>query len=158
VAGAANAEQLQVEATVLFNQLVVALAVSFYLLDGQRAVRNVHVFGPNVHVVEQLLVHEVDVALELVRLHGVVLVEVEGDHVLEAEAFLAVQADKLLVHANGRRAGGQTQYGLLALVLLGSDQLGNFVGHVNGALLRRFKNGDRQFFKRGFRVIQYFHG
>ena len=63
----------------------------------------------DVDVVEEVLAHEAVVALQLVRLHREVFVEVERDDVLEREALLLVQADQLVVDARRRRAGGQAE-------------------------------------------------
>ena len=55
----------------------------------------------DVDVVEQVLAHEAHVALQLVRLHREVFVEVERDDVLEREPLFLVQPDQLVVHAHG---------------------------------------------------------
>ena len=89
VARAADAQDLHVDAARLGDLLLVPAAVVVHLLDRQRAVGHVPVARRDVDVVEQVLAHEADVALQLVRLHRVVLVEVERDDVGERQPFLA---------------------------------------------------------------------
>jgi len=48
----------------------------------------------NVDVIEKRLLHPAPVALRIVRLHGIVFVEIEGDDAREVESGIAVQADQ----------------------------------------------------------------
>jgi hypothetical protein len=57
--------------------------------------------------------------------HRVVLVEVEGDDVGEAEPFLAVHADQLAVGADRRGSGGQAKHGGLPGAGARADHLGD---------------------------------
>ncbi|PNW61404.1 UNVERIFIED_CONTAM: hypothetical protein BEN50_25900 [Euhalothece sp. KZN 001] len=120
--------------------LFVPLAVGGDFLGGQRAVGNVHVLRIDVDVVEEMLVHEPDVALQLVRLHGEVLVEVERDHVLERQPLFLVQADELVVHAGGRGARREAQHGGAVLGGPLADELGDPPGDGEVHLLRVFVN------------------
>jgi hypothetical protein len=81
MAGASDAEQLQIDAARLGNLLFVLLTVGMDLIDRQRSVGNVNVPAGNIDAIEQMFVHEAMVALQLERLHRIVLVEVEGHDV-----------------------------------------------------------------------------
>lgn len=50
------------------------------------------------------------VTLDLILIHGIVLIQVERDDMLERKALLLVQADELLVHGSGGGPRGQSQH------------------------------------------------
>ena len=139
VSRAADAQELDVDAAGLLDGPLVPLAVGGDLLGGERAVGDVHVLRIDVDVVEEMLVHEPDVALQLVGLHREVLVEVERHHVLEREAFLLVQPHELVVHARRRRTRGEPEHGGATLGGPLADELGDPPGdgvvHLPGVLV-----------------------
>ena len=89
---------------------VVRSAVLRNLVLGNRAVGNVDVLGQDVDVVEEILMDAVVAALLLARLDGVELVEAVDGHVAEADLALLVALYQLVVEAQRRAAGGQTQH------------------------------------------------
>ena len=107
--GPADAEELEIDPAGLVDRLLVGEALLFGLLAGQVAARDVHVGGGNVEPGEKILPHEPMVGVETPRVHRVVLVEVEGDDLREAEPFVAVHPDQLAVNADRRRPGGEAQ-------------------------------------------------
>ncbi len=111
VAGAADAENLKVDAADGVDFVFVGFAVGEDLIRGDGARGDVDVFGGDVDVVEELLAHEAGVAFGVVGGEAVVFVEVEGDDVLEAEFFLAVEADEFAVEGDGGGAGGEAEDG-----------------------------------------------
>ncbi len=76
-------------------------------------------FRRDVDGVEEVVVHEIAVALVMVARQPDVLVEVEGGHPGEVQAFGSVQADELLVEPDGRGARCQPEHG----VRLGADEV-----------------------------------
>jgi hypothetical protein len=128
VAGAADAEELKVDAAGRLNGLLIGVAEGRHLLHGNGAVRDVDVLRLDIDVVEEILPHETMVALQLLGLHGEVFVEVERDDSLETEPLFTMQADQLVVDAGRRRAGRQAEHGIAALGGPRSHQLGDFAG------------------------------
>src|SRR5690606_12399386 len=128
VAGAADAEDLEIEAAGVADAILVGLAAGEDFGAGHGAVGHVDVFGRHVDVVEELVVHEAPVTLGVGAGEAVVFVEVEGDDVLERQAFLAVQADELAVEAHGGGAGGEAEDGAATLVGALADEGGDLGG------------------------------
>ena len=86
-------------------------------------------------MVEQVLVHEVPVALVVGPGQTTVLVEVDGGDLGEAQiADLVPVLDQALVGAHGGAAGGQTQNAVGLGDDLGSDDVGGLAGHFGVVL------------------------
>ena len=128
MSGAADAQQLQIEAARRFHGPLVRFAKPVQVADGERAVGNVDVRRLDIDMVEQVLLHEADVALPLVGLHRPVLIQIEGDDVAERQPFALMQADQFAIDAGRRRAGSQPQHAHSPLGLRTADERGNFVG------------------------------
>ena len=76
----------------------------------RHAVENVDVFRLHVcEMVEKVVVHEVPVALVMLLGQAQILVHIERDHVGKGQLPRPVLPDKLLINADGRRAGGQAE-------------------------------------------------
>ena len=81
--GAANAQNLQINATrVPYGKFVASTKVC-YLILRTCSVRNMDVGGIDINVFKEMLLHEASVALQLFWTHRPVLIKVEGDCVLE---------------------------------------------------------------------------
>ena len=89
-----------------------------------RARGDVDVLLGDVDVLEEVLVHEVVVALRMVLRQAHVLVEIEGGHLGEVEALVLVHPHQFLVEPQRRGAGGQPQHG----VGLGVERSGDHAG------------------------------
>ena len=103
-----DAEDLQVDAAVLLDQRVVAMTFSFEVLD--HPVGQMRVVGLYVHLAKEVLVHEVVVALRIVRCHADVLVEVERRDLREIQPQTAVQRDEPPIHRQRRTSRRQPQH------------------------------------------------
>ena len=125
VTGTADAQDLNIDSTRFVDLAFVVLAEGVHIVALQGAVRNVNVCAVDIHMVEQLLVHETDIALKRIRLHREILVEIERDHVLETEPFLFVQTHQFGVHACGARACSQAEHGKAAHFGTLTDQSGD---------------------------------
>ena len=110
--------------------LLVALTILLHILRFDRAVGDVDVLRRDVDVVEEGLLHPAPVALRVVRLHGIIFIEIEGDDAREVEAGLAVEADQLAVEADWRGAGGQAEDGGPAGRVVLADQALDHQRHV----------------------------
>src|ERR1700686_1590078 len=120
VAVAADAQDLQVDASRIANALFVGgavLAIVFF----QRAVRNMNVGRRDVHVRKKVLAHEVGEALRMVGGKSQVFVQIEGDHARKIERLFPVQANQLLIHAEGRATGRQAK----AKIGIAADGIGD---------------------------------
>ena len=78
-------------------------------------------------MVEEIVVHEVPVALVMLMGQAHVLVHIEGDDVGKRELPGLIHAHELLVHADGAGAGGQAQHEG-AVFLVGADLRSDVVG------------------------------
>ncbi len=123
---AADAEDLQVDASFVGDHPLVLLAVGGEV--ERPAVGHVRVARVDVDVIEEVLLHEVAIAVRVGGTEAHVLVEVEGDDARKIEPFLAVHADQLGIRAQRRAAGGQSEHagGLLA------DQFGHELAPPGG--------------------------
>src|SRR5712664_2090123 len=101
VAVPADAQHLQVDAPRARDPPLVLRAVRLEVA-GHRPVRDVDARGCDVHVIEERLPHEAVEAPRMRRSQTEVLVQVEGGHPREIEAFLAVEADQLAIHPERR--------------------------------------------------------
>src|SRR5688500_6516434 len=110
VPGLSDAEELQVDPAGLANRFLVPQAFQLEVLERSVPARDVNVLGPDVDVREQILPHEPVVAVNAVRPHGVVLVEIERHHVSERQPFVAMHSDELAIDADGRRAGREAKH------------------------------------------------
>ena len=80
-------------------------------------------------MLEKRLVHELVIALRMIRWQPYVLVEIERGHPAEIEFFLAVHANEFAVQHQRRTAGGEAQHGIrLALDLFGHQSGGDATG------------------------------
>ena len=141
-----DAEQLEVKPAQRIDFLFIAQAEIAHQLQRQRAVGQVVAALGNVHVVEKLLLHEPQVALQGIGLHGVVFVQVEGDHVLEAEPRILVHGYQRAIHFFGRRASGKAQHRRFAFLLFLPDQGGYFLGYGQGCIVGIGVDGGRDTF------------
>ncbi len=129
VAGAPDAENLEVDAARGPNRLLVAPAFLFDQFARSVAPGEVHVGRRDVEMGEEVLPHEPMVGMQAFRAHRVVLVEVERHDVAEAEALVPVEPDQLAVHTDWCRTGSETQHGVPALARPGGDQVRDPAGH-----------------------------
>ena len=106
----AHAQQLQVDAAQLTDVGVVGSALSVSILS--LAVGDAGVGHINIHVVEEVVLHEVAVALVVIARQALVLVQVHGTDVGKGQVALVVPLDQLLIGADGGGTGGQTQHAI----------------------------------------------
>ena len=125
----ADTQKLEIQAAVRLDLHVVVGTVLFQFVQRHIAVRDVDVFGQDVDMVEQMLVHEGPVALGIVAGQAVVLVQVERYHPGKGQAFLLVHADQLRIHPHGRTSRSQAQHGHLSLGIAVADDGRDLFGH-----------------------------
>ena len=109
--------QEQVDAAVGSDLVLVALALSLQV--SSHAVEDVDILSGDIDVVEEVVVHEVPVALVMLAGQTNVLVHIEGYHILEGDLAGLILLDQALVNTQRRGTGGQTQdEGTLFLVVI----------------------------------------
>jgi hypothetical protein len=146
----ADAEDLKIEPAEIANLALIRRAEVEDFLAWQRAIGDVPVLARDVDVIEEVLAHEPHVALQLVRLHRVVFVEVERYDVLERQPLLAVHANQFVVNPRRRRPGRQPQHRRLAPGVLGPDDVGDLGGDgLRCNCRRRVDRGRNLFHSRG---------
>ena len=102
-----NAEQLQIRVTGGSDDLVVLGAGSGGI--GVGAIGHVRVIQIDVDVIEEVLAHEVVIALGIIVRKAAILVQVIGADLGEVNIALLVPIGELLVGANRSGAGGKTE-------------------------------------------------
>src|SRR3546814_17993077 len=78
-----DAQQLYIQSAKFFYFLFVLFTKIRYLLHEQAPVRNEIMVGRNVHVIEQLFFHKVDITLRAVRSNGIIFVQIRGVQIPE---------------------------------------------------------------------------
>jgi hypothetical protein len=135
VAGSSYAQDLKVDSAGGPDGVLVPLAFGLDLLPWKVAPEDVDIGRQDIQLVEQILPHEPVVGVNTPRVHRVVLVQVEGDHVPEGQSLLLVHPNELPVNSNGRGAGREPEHGLQALGLAGADHLRDPAGHPDAHLV-----------------------
>ena len=129
VAVVAQAQQLQVDAAQAWamasSYAAQAASASGFAPSGHVRARRV-----DVYVVEQVLLHEVAVALVMLRVEAAVLVQVEGGRVGEADPAFGAVLHEVGVQADGGRAGGQAQDAVGLRGKAARDHVGGLPAHV----------------------------
>ena len=108
VAVGADASDEEVDAACLLDHLLIVLALGLQV--GGVAVEDVDVLFRAVDVVEQVTGHEGVVTLRVGLGQADILIHIEGEHVLERYFTSAAGLDEGIVHAYGRRTGGQAEH------------------------------------------------
>jgi len=100
--------QEQVDSAVRCDFILISLALSLKI--GSHTVEYVHILCRNVDMVEEIVMHEVPVALVVLSGQTYIFVHIEGNNVLEGNLARLIHFDESLIYTQRRRTGGQTQY------------------------------------------------
>ena len=84
----------------------------------------------DVDVIEEVVAHEVVIALHVVVREAAVLVEVIGVNLREVDVALLVPLDELVISADGRAAGSEAEDAVGLEDDLGRDDVGGLAAHV----------------------------
>src|SRR5438552_2945645 len=128
VARLTDTEYLQIDAAAFFYRYLVGLALHFDIVAQNIAARDVDVLRAHVDVVEEILPHEPMIAVDALRPHRVVLIEIERHHIGEIETFLAVHLDQLAVDPNRRASRCEPEHGVPTF----SPALLDYLGDTSG--------------------------
>ena len=105
-----HAEQLQVNAACRLDGCIVAFALPLGVKLS--AVRQVDALCRDIHRPEKVLVHEIVVALVVIRCQTAVFVQIEGRAAAEIHITFVIPFDQLIVNTDRRRTGRQTEHGI----------------------------------------------
>ena len=97
----------EIDSAVRRDLFLVTSALCLEILS--HTVKNVDILCGNVYMIEEVVVHEVPVALVVILGKTNVFVHIEGNYVLEGNLTLLIHLDELLVNSERRRAGGKAE-------------------------------------------------
>ena len=128
VAVAADAQQLEVRPAKGLNNPVVPGALPRGV--GVGAIGDVQVLRLYIDVVEEILAHEVGVALVVIGGKAHILVQVQGGAGGKVQRPRLVPLDELFISADGAGAGSQAQDGIRLLEHLSRNEAGGGAAHL----------------------------
>ena len=128
VAVQTDAQQLQVDAAQLLDHRVVSLTLGLQV--GGTAVGDKGLSLVDVHVVEQVVVHEIAIALVVTAVQTHVLVQVHAGDGGEVNLAGLVVGDQTLVGAHGGGAGRQTQHAVGFHQNLSGNQVSGLIAQL----------------------------
>ncbi len=99
-----------------------------------------HLSGRNIHLVDQLLVQRIGIALLFVRLDGIEFELGENHDILKAQPLVFMPPHQFPIDADGRFPGGQRQHAVFSRRRFGLDRGRDFVRHTHRSLFRRRRN------------------
>ncbi len=149
VTAPADPEQLQIDAARFRNGTLERRAMLGAFVTRKVAAQKVDVHLRNIHVIEQVFPHVPVIAVNAIGLHGEILIEVEGDHVLEGEALFAMETDEFTIDAYRGGPRRQSQHRRLSLGRALANQSRDARGKHRGNLVGAFEDADRNPFARG---------
>ena len=129
----AQTQQLQVDAAGLADGQLVRFASSLRI--GVGAIGDARGLGVDVDMVEEVLLHEVAIALVMLGGQAAVLVQVERGDLLEADAVGLEVLHQVRVQPDRRGAGCQAQRGSRVHDQLRGDQISRATAHILVGLL-----------------------
>ena len=98
IAHTTHTKQHYINAAHVGNALLVLLATAVHHLLRHRSIERKHVFGGNVHMVEETFAQLGDAAMWVTLVQWEILVGIEHSHTRKAQSMLLVQLDKLVEH------------------------------------------------------------
>ncbi len=101
MAASANTKQYKVNTAGIQYISLKLVTMLVYLGTRDIASEDVDLRPGDVHLVEEVLIHEQVIALQRIGVHREVFVEVEGNDVGEVESFISVFVDQAFVNTNG---------------------------------------------------------
>ena len=118
----ADAEQLQIDAAERLNKALIAHSLLFKVICV--AVRHMCVRLVDVHVVKEVVVHEIAVAVRVRTVQTAVFVKVYGAHFGKVQYAVLIALYKIFIGANRRRACCKAQHAVRLQKHLAADDAG----------------------------------
>jgi hypothetical protein len=110
VSSSPDSQYLDIYPSVRLHFLLVIPAVLYHVFSLDLAIRNIDILFRDINVVEEVMVHIIVVGLCVVVLDGIVLVQIESYHILEAELAILMHEDELFIHPNWSTPCCQSQH------------------------------------------------
>ena len=133
---AADTQQLHVNAADLVQHSLVRGAGLVHVLS--IAVRNMYVVFVDVDMVEQIVIHEVMIALIVGGLQRIVFIQIVGSNLAEIQSAFVVHTNQFFIGTNGRRTGSQTQNRIGLNIYDAGDDSGCFL--AQGLVVFAYQN------------------
>ena len=124
----AKAQQLQIRAAKAVDDGIVPGALPFRV--GVHAVGNVAVILIDVHMVKEVMPHEVGVALVMILWKSNILVQIHGLDLRKIQIAGLIFRDQLLIGADGAAAGSQAKHAIRLQLNLGRDDVRRLTAHI----------------------------
>lgn len=144
-----NSQNLYINPSISLDLLLISITKFGDILSWYFSIGNVDILGGDVDVFEQIVVHVLVVGVGVGRLDGVVFVQVESNHILEAELPALMETDEFFVDAKGTAAGGQAEDTGVSLGILPVDFIFDDVGNSEGPFCFRLEALRCDFFDEG---------
>ena len=84
----------------------------------------------DVDVIEEVITHEIVIALRVVVAQAAILIQVIGTNLGKVDVALLVPINELVIRANGRAARGKAQHRIRLQDDLSGDDVGRLAAHV----------------------------
>ena len=126
-----DAEKLEIDSAGSCDSRIVFLTFNLNVLC--ETVRDMGVFLFDVDAVEEIVLHEITVALVVFGRERIVFVKVVALYILEIDFAVFIHFDELFVKTDGRRAGCKTENAVGLLVDLSGDDLSRL--HAEGIVI-----------------------
>ena len=117
-----NSEDLEIDTSGLSDLLLIGGCVLPDILFVDGAIRDMDIGRVDVDVIEEMHLHEAMITLQRIRLHGIIFVQIEGDHVPETQTFKPVHPNQFGVERFRTRSRRQSEYTSPAFSLTLTDQ------------------------------------
>ena len=139
----AHPQQQDVDSARRLDCGLVSFTIVAHPVRRYRAVQRVYLRSGNIHLVDQLFVQRIGIALLFRRIDRIEFEQGEDHHVFETQPFVLVTAYQFAVHADRRFSGRQGQHAFLPGGGFGLDRLGDFGRHAERAVLGRSRDVGR---------------
>ena len=120
-------QKLQVNAAETVDHVVIAGALRLGVhID---AARDMGIVPVDVDVIEEVVAHEIDVALGAVDVQPHILIQIHAPDLAEIQVALLIPRDELLIGTDGTAPGGQPQHAVGLQDDLRGDDVGSLPAH-----------------------------
>ena len=139
-----DSQKLKVDASSVTDPLLEVGAVRFYLGPRHIASRDVNLLRWDVHMVEQIFVHEPVITVDALHRHRIVFIEIEGHDVGKVQPLVSVHTDEFPVNTQGCRSRGQAKDRVPVFTGPRSNQISDSTRDVPGnrIVIRKHPDGD----------------
>lgn len=129
-----NTKNLYIDSSIWLDLAFIICAKLHNCLSWDFAIGDIDILLRNVDMVEKMVVHVVVVGLSIIVLDWVVLVEIEGHHIFEAQLSWTIKTNQLLIDLNWSATGCKAKHKDLSSIVLLLDCIFNNLGDSHRSL------------------------